>query len=502
MNTRSLRFRLVTWYALVLTAVFLLLGAVTFLLLQHYLVSSALDTQIRRARQIAATLLAAPGDGARLGAQIEQLYAPELNERFIRISTADGHILYVSGAPLSGHFDPQSVPLPQAVPAQGLTQRVTSRRGALLVAALPAAGAAGSRYLVEVGVSTASTEATLEQALTMLLLGLPVTVLVATAGGWVLVRRAFEPVERMAAKAEAITQRSLSERLPVVRSGDEIERLSLSLNRMISRLEDAVQSEKRFVADASHELRTPLSVLRGELEALATDTGLAVSTREATGSLLEEVDRLSGIVEGLLALSRLDAGEGKSEWVGFDLGALAGTTAEQMSLLAEDRQIRVVCQSQLGVRVAGDQARLKQVIVNLLDNAIKYTAPGGWVRLKVAREGPWALLEVADNGIGIAADALPHVFERFYRTDGSRSREQGGAGLGLSIVESICVAHGAQIEVTSEPGSGSVFRVCLPFLPEGAPVTAPGVAARVGGSAAGTPGGRDADTGAELGARG
>jgi heavy metal sensor kinase len=374
-----------------------------------------------------------------------------------------GQIRYASGAPLSGRFDPQSVPLPRAVPAQGLMRRTTSRSGALLVAALPGTGADGQRYVVEVGVSTAATEATLSQVLTMLLIGLPVAVIVATGGGWVLVGRAFQPVERMALKAEEITEHSLSERLPVVRTGDQLEQLSLSLNRMISRLEDAMQSEKRFVADASHELRTPLSVVRGELESLAQDRQLSAATRETLGSMLEEVDRLSAIVEGLLALSRLDVGEGKTRWVAVDLGSLATVTAEQMSLLAEDRQIHMVCEVEPGVRVAGDEARLKQVIVNLLDNAIKYTPCGGSVLLKVAREGGAAVLAVADNGTGIAADALPHVFERFYRADGSRSREQGGAGLGLSIVQSIGMAHGAQIDVSSEPGLGSTFRIRLPL---------------------------------------
>jgi heavy metal sensor kinase len=395
---------------------------------------------------------------------VEELYAPEVNERFIRISTQDGRVRYASGAPLSGRFDPQSVPVPHAVPAAGLMHRSASRRGDLLIAALPATGADAQLYLVEVGVSTAASEATLSQVLMMLLIGLPVAVIIATAGGWVLVGRAFGPVERMALKAEVITEHSLSERLPVVRSGDELERLSLSLNRMISRLEDAMQSEKRFVADASHELRTPLAVLRGELEGLAQDRQLAAATRETLGSMLEEVDRLSAIVEGLLALSRLDAGEGKSAWVAVNLGRLATTTAEQMSLLAEDRQIHLVCDVASNVTVTGDEARLKQVIVNLLDNAIKYTACRGQVLLKVSREGAWGVLAVADNGIGIPAEAVPHVFQRFYRADESRSREQGGAGLGLSIVQSICMAHGAQIEVSSEPGRGSVFRVRLQAL--------------------------------------
>jgi heavy metal sensor kinase len=279
------------------------------------------------------------------------------------------------------------------------------------------------------------------------------------AGGFILVRRALRPVVEIAHKAEEITQHNLSERLPVVQTGDELERLSNSLNHMISRLEDSIQSSKRFVADASHELRTPLTVLRGELEGLAQDNQLKPQTRESLGSLLEEVDRLADIVEGLLALSRLDAGEANSEWVPFDLAELASTTADQMSLLAEDKNITVVCDSSAAVTVQGDRARMKQVVVNLLDNAIKYTPNGGQVHLRIGCEDGCAVLDIADEGIGIPAEALPHVFKRFYRVDGSRSRDQGGAGLGLSIVESICTAHGAHVEVMSIPGKGSRFRI-------------------------------------------
>jgi heavy metal sensor kinase len=282
----------------------------------------------------------------------------------------------------------------------------------------------------------------------------------------VLVRRALLPVERIARKAAEISQHNLSERLPVVRSGDEIERLSVSLNHMISRLEDAVRSSKQFLADASHELRTPLTVMRGELEALATDAALEGETRETLGSVLEEVDRLAELVEGLLALSRLDAGEAPAEWVRFDLAQLAADTADQMSLLALDKRVSVTCRSAGSVSVQGDRARLKQVVVNLLDNAIKYTPRGGRVDLEVRPQDGYAVLEVTDTGVGIPAEALAHVFKRFYRVDGSRSREQGGAGLGLSIVKSICSAHGALVEVVSTPGRGSTFRIRQPLAAE------------------------------------
>jgi heavy metal sensor kinase len=468
MNTRSLSFRLVTWYAGVLTLVFVLLGALTVVLLRDYLESNVLDTQARRARQIADTLVAAvdrTGEDA-LARQVEELYAPEANERFIRIVRMDGHVVYSSGPPHDSTFDPATVPPPSLIHTGEFLRKESSAKGSVLIAGLfnKAGGATG--YVVEVGVSTARTEETVRQVLLMLAIGLPIAVCVAVGGGFILVRRALKPVDNLSQKAAAITQHNLSERLPVVRTGDELERLSLSLNLMISRLEDAINSSKQFVADASHELRTPLAVLRGELENLAQDQQLKSQTRETLGSALEEVDRLAEIVEGLLALSRLDTGDLKSSWVHFDLAELVSTTASQMSLLAEDKHITVLCDCAERVMIEGDQARLKQVVVNLLDNAIKYTPNGGRVKLKITQEGGNAVLDVADDGIGIPSEALPHVFKRFFRVDGSRSRDQGGAGLGLSIVKSICDAHGALVEVSSTPGQGSRFRIRQALAPE------------------------------------
>ncbi len=465
MNTRSLSFRLVAWYAGVLTIVFVLLGLLTFFSLRHYLEANLLDIQARRARQIADTLVARMrrSDEAALGGEVESLYTPEANDRFIRITRGDGTVVYASGRPKDARFDPARVPpLPLGAHTSD-TRKVGLAGGSLLVAVHDTAASDGTTYRVEVGASGATSEATLTHVLMMLAVGLSIAVSVAVTGGFVLVRRALVPVERIAHKAEEITQHNLSERLPVVHSGDEIERLSVSLNHMIARLEDAIHGSKQFVADASHELRTPLTVMRGELESLAQDLTLKPETRESLGSVLEEVGRLAEIVEGLFALSRLDAGEAPAEWVRFDLTELAVTTAEQMSLLAEDKRVRLTCKPSGEVPVQGDRARLKQVVVNLLDNAIKYTASGGQVSVQVRREGAYAVLDVSDTGIGIPASALPDVFKRFFRVEGSRSREQGGAGLGLSIVKSICTAHGALLEVSSASGRGSTFRVKQPL---------------------------------------
>jgi signal transduction histidine kinase len=184
---------------------------------------------------------------------------------------------------------------------------------------------------------------------------------------------------------------------------------------------------------------------------------------DRAGSALEEVDRLTRIVEALFAISRLDAGESQQEWARFDLAALAASTTEQMSLLAVDKGIAVACNVRGKVTVEGDRFRIKQVVVNLLDNAIKYTPSRGTIDLNIHSQDGRAVIEVMDNGIGIPSSALPHIFERFFRVDKARSRDAGGAGLGLAIVKSICLAHGGQVSVESSEGQGSKFRVELPL---------------------------------------
>jgi signal transduction histidine kinase len=203
-------------------------------------------------------------------------------------------------------------------------------------------------------------------------------------------------------------------------------------------------------------------VVKGELQEIVAGVSVQGEVRERIGSVLEEVGRLEHLVSGLLALSRFDAGEAQMEWSEVDLAALGEGTSEQMRLMAEDRGVELECSSLEPTVVRGDRGRLKQVIVNLLDNAIRFTPRGGTVMVRTARDDLYSILEVHDTGIGIPTAALPHVFERFFRVDEARSREDGGAGLGLSIAKSICSAHGAQIEVESEVGNGSCFRVVFP----------------------------------------
>ncbi|PYS06968.1 MAG: two-component sensor histidine kinase, partial [Acidobacteria bacterium] len=274
-----------------------------------------------------------------------------------------------------------------------------------------------------------------------------------------------KPLDEIATTAERITSRSLNERVPVLATGDELEKLAASLNRMMARLEESFHHINRFSADAAHEIRTPLAIIRGELENAFQMPALATELRETIGSALEEVERLSRIVEQLLEMSRLEAGETLIERSRFDFTELAKTTVDQMRLLAEEKSLNLRFNGSQPVEIEGDRLRLKQIVVNLVDNAIKYTTPGGSVSVSTFPVDGMAVLEVSDTGIGIPADALPQVFDRFYRVDKARSRQLGGTGLGLAIVKSICTAYGGTVTVKSAEGKGAVFRVELPLIP-------------------------------------
>lgn len=466
MNTRSLKFQLIVWYASLLAGGFVLLGVAAYIALQSYLIGALKESQLRRARQIAqlVTEESKKYAVANVGGEIETRYAPSLNDRFVRVSRPNGEVLYLSSAPASLTFSPATLPPPVWTAAPETARRVSlGNRREMLLTSHTVAVQGGERYLVETGALLDEVQQDLRQWLIFLIAGLPIVAAIAVGGGYFLIKRALTPVAQIAATAERIGSHNLSQRLPVAKTGDELERLSITLNHMIQRLEEAFKHSRRFMADASHELRTPLTVLRGELETFVQEPGLAPETRERLGSALEELERLVNIVEGLFAISRLDAGEAQGESVKFDLGKLAASTTDQMSLLGEDKNIKITCASANDIWVEGDRARMKQVVVNLLDNAIKYTPAGGSVDLKVGARDDKAVLEVIDNGMGIPAESLPSVFERFYRVDEARSRELGGAGLGLSIVKSICTAHQGHVEATSTPGQGSVFRVELPL---------------------------------------
>jgi heavy metal sensor kinase len=468
MNTRSIRFRLVVWHAGLLTAIFVILACFIYVAVKFQMERNLAENQSRRARQIATSLVAQMGQTSErfVREEIQARFAPEVNSRFVRVLRPDGSVLYVSGNPNDQSFDVTGLPLPSTPITKSASQKEELPRSKqLMVSTVPVSGPAGN-YLVQAGSPLEPLQSFLNQLLVWMAIGLVVLVAISVIGGHWLVRRALAPVQKACRSAEQITLQNLSQRLSALSTGDELEQLTTALNLMIARLEDAFLHNRRFMADASHEMRTPLTIVRGELEALVRSPKAGKEIKDSMGSALEEVERLARIVENMFAIARLDAGEAQPKWTKFDFSKLAGGTAEQMLQLAEDKGISITCHAAEPVAVEGDRSRLKQVVVNLLDNAIKYTPKGGAIRLNVRETESKAVLEVEDTGIGIPYDEQAHIFERFYRVDKTRSREMGGAGLGLSIVKSICTAHGGTVEVESNERRGSRFRVELPKASE------------------------------------
>jgi heavy metal sensor kinase len=467
MSRRSLTFRLVSWYCGLLLALGAAFGAFAYISFDSYVaqtVRSTLDARTDAVWEIAHGQLR---DRTALSALMEERFAPEALNRLIRIR--DGNtVLYQSGLPNDHGFDPADIRLPDADRAPQF-----ERRHDLFLFAKTYVASDGGKITIEAGHSEVLTETVEERLAMVLAVGLPVLLVIAALGGYILVQRALSPVEHMIKVAEALTFNSPRKRLPLAGTEDRIDALGRALNRMLERLDAAYQHASRFSADAAHELRTPLTIMRGEVELLATED-LPDGMLPAVENIMGETARLSQILESLISLAHMDSVAGKRSHHAVDLKALVSETIENMRLLADEKDISIIPPSGPDVAAAGDRDRLKQVVVNLLDNAIKYTPPGGNVTVEVNRTDDTAELVVRDTGIGIPAESLPQIFDRFYRV--ATHRGEVGAGLGLAIVRSICAAHGGAVTVDSTPGSGSAFKVTLPLASQ-LPESIPGAAA-------------------------
>jgi heavy metal sensor kinase len=323
--------------------------------------------------------------------------------------------------------------------------------------------------ILRVGRPVAEVNATLRQLALLLALAVPFTLLVASAGGLFLAGRALDPIDRITRAAAAISGDDLSRRLGFRGSRDEVGRLAATFDRMLDRLDRSFRRQRQFTADASHELRTPLTMLASEIDVALQRTRTPAEYEDLLRSLREDTARMSQLVAELLTLARADAGQQLLTREELDLGEVAGSVVLAMQPLAMQRGVKLLEHIDSPVPVAGDQTRLTQLLMNLVDNGLRYTPEGGMVSVSVRVNGEWAELRVEDTGSGIAAEHLPHLFERFYRADQARARSEGGAGLGLAIVQWIAQAHGGQITVNSGPGQGSAFTVQIPMAPVPSP---------------------------------
>ncbi len=376
----------------------------------------------------------------------------------LQVRSSDGKVVWRSDNLLSDSLPPLVALLPQGSAKTNRVATWVTVRGirCRLVVVNDGVAEVATAYPVD------EVDATLRRLFSLLLYAIPVLIVVSIGAGWFLARRALRPVDVIAKAARRITAERLTERLPAPQSNDEIGRLTEILNDMIARLEQSFLQVRQFTSDASHELKTPLAILMGEIEIALRNPDIGDTARETLESCLEEVVRLTHVVQGLLDLSRAESGQLDIEHKPLDLSALLDDVCEDMSILAERKNITMECSLQPGLIVIGDRVRMHQAVLNVLENAVKYTMEGGSVSVTLYAEFDQVILKVADTGIGIPADKLPYVFDRFYRVDQARSQQVQGTGLGLSIVRWIVETHGGTITADSQLGAGSTFTIRLP----------------------------------------
>ncbi|GAB1430087.1 ATP-binding protein [Ignavibacteria bacterium] len=317
------------------------------------------------------------------------------------------------------------------------------------------------RAQISVGYTVEEIEVTLSELFFSLIVTFPVVLIISTLGGWFLARISLRPVDDIIDGAEEITAHNLSRRLPMPPANDEIARLTATLNRMIERLERSFIQIRQFTSDASHELRTPLAILMGEIEVALRREKTPAEYRETLSSALEEVARLSKVVRNLLDISRAETGQVKIAAEPFSISKLTSEIAEDIEVLAAEKNISLNAEIEPNIWITGDAARMHQALLNTLDNAVKYNRDGGNLRVTLRREAEDCIIEITDTGIGIPKEALPHIFDRFFRADKARSQDIQGNGLGLAIVKWIIEQHKGSIYVVSEEGSGTTFTIKL-----------------------------------------
>jgi heavy metal sensor kinase len=456
--------RLTLWYVCLLAAVLAFSWGLTMFLLYWQSINQMDRYAIQDAETVEGLLF--PEPGGNIGLHEDYHNHPESKlvlERLLEVRSEDGTVLYKNdrlgvrtlGGGIQqgegvGGYSPRTEHL-----SDGTAVRIVSRRHILQ----------GRPILLRVGYSEESLRAFLERLLAATLLALPVILAAAGFAGYGLARRALAPLEQMARRAGEITPSSLAERLPVRNTGDELDQLAGVINSMLARLDQSFEQLRRFTSDASHELRTPLAAIRSVGEVGMQTDGTREHYREVVGSMLEEVNRLTRLVDSLLTMSRADAGQLQLRPSVFPVMELARESSQLFEVLLEEKNQHLTISGDENVRVEGDRLFLRQALMNLIHNAIKFSPLGGTIAVRIRAEEPSrVVVEISDSGPGIPPEHAPRVFDRFYRVDQSRSRDEGGTGLGLSIARWAIEVNGGTIGLRKSSTAGSTFQILLPAV--------------------------------------
>ncbi|MDP3016997.1 MAG: ATP-binding protein [Deltaproteobacteria bacterium] len=482
MDFRSLRFKLTLWYVLILGILLISFSSFLYLTLSRSLYRDV-DHKLRSLAELIASESTSPLSKFGFG-NIDQALEASMNlkpiGKFIQVLDESGRIGRTSE-------NLKSVQLPISLNAlrngsKGLITYETNRslgNTPLRIITYPVKENNQVTKMIQVASSLEDVEDALNTLLIILIVTVPSVLMIASLGGQFLANKALKPVDRVTQTARMITSQNLNQRIQTLKVKDEISRLIDTFNEMISRLDQSFRQIKQFTTDASHELKTPLTILKGEVEVALRKKRPLHEYEQILESNLEEIDRMSKIVEDLLLLSKADIGEIRLNREDIHLTRFISGLTEQMKILAQPKNIRIeISNHQNEIHVLGDTLRMRELFINLIENGIKYTEAGGSILITLTKETDdsvnpltpkekkavtFAKIIVADTGIGIAKEDQDKIFNRFFRVDKARSREQGGSGLGLSICKWIVEAHQGEITVESEPGKGSSFIVRLPL---------------------------------------
>jgi heavy metal sensor kinase len=458
MTSLPLRLRITAWYFAVLATGFSLFGVIAFYVMRGSIletVDEVLQDQIQGVRE----LIERESGKAELEHDLREIEEIRAGSDLLQVSDAAGNWVYRSRT--MAQFGP-------AAPGEARASISTQQPDGVPLRVLTLPVQAGSKtYVVQLAYALDDFYEALDRFRRVLLLSSPLLLLLASAGGYWLSRRALGPVDQITREARSISAQNLSSRLVVPHSGDELQRLSETLNGMLERLEQAFRRITQFTADASHELRTPVALMRTRAEIVLRRSRSEEEYRETLQQILEDLQRTASLIENLMLLARTDSGAEALQRTRINLIENVAEACLEGRALAETKQISLHVEvPEFPLWIEGDANSLRRLFLILLDNAVKYTPPQGRITVSLSSSDGFAVTEVRDTGIGIAAEDLPHIFERFFRADRARSRQTGGAGLGLSIGKWIAEAHGGIIGALSKPGEGSVFQVRIPLARE------------------------------------
>ncbi|MFB3884586.1 MAG: sensor histidine kinase [Thermodesulfobacteriota bacterium] len=384
---------------------------------------------------------------------------------FFRVLAEDGSTFYCSKTFGEIGYDSGNIVFNQMRQGKKILEdfRSAGRRTPYRFVTIPYFKDGELTYAVQIGTHLRFVRKSLSHFKYNLLAAFPIVLVFGALGGWTLARKSLSPIGYIASKAKSITSQNLSQRLTPRGTGDEMDDLIRTINEMIVRLEESFKRMAEFTADASHELKTPICALRGEAEVLLSKARTTGEYQEGLAHFIERSDQLNRMINDLILLSKFDASQAELKMVPVRLDLLIQDIYDLFQVLAEQKNIALSVDSCQETTIMGDKMRLQQLFTNLIDNAVKFTPEKGSIQIRVEKDVDFAQVKVIDTGIGIPKEEQANIFNRFYRVDKSRSKENGGVGLGLSIVEWIVKAHHGEIEIQSELSQGSTFTVYLPL---------------------------------------